>query len=298
MTTTAPQRPVPASLATAGHRGFGGVLRSEWIKLRSLRSTFWCSVIAVLISAGISGLAAFGISYSLTHPVEGAAPDSFPLKQVQPLLHTVVTAPTQLVALVIAVLGVLMIGGEYGTGMIRSTLAASPRRLAPLFAKIIVVAVAMMVVSAVAVLLSLLIGYVVLGANGLHADLGDGALWLSLGGDVLYLGLIAAFSVAVGSIIRNSAGGIATVVGVILVLPTVFTIIAGLINAAWLRNVGSLLPSEAGGRLAAYIPEGTKAGGEVAGVWTLEPWVGGLVLLAWVAVMAVLGAVLLRRRDA
>jgi ABC-2 type transport system permease protein len=279
-TTTAPRSGV----------SFIGILNSEWIKLMSLRSTIWCYSILVFLTVVIALL--FGALVSAEGmPADGAFEQTLAVQGV--------TASVGMSQLVIAVLGCLVITGEYGTGMIRSTLTAVPSRLPALFGKVVVFGGVTFVISLVSLAIAALICAPLLNGNGISVDLGDSAYWLAILGAAGYLTLVAVFSTAVGTIIRHSAGAIAAVLGVILVLPTILQIFAAITLSEAVANVSALLPSNAGARMFAYAGEGTMSGDPFGlGGLVLEPWQGGLVLLAWVAALLVLASVLLKRRDA
>jgi ABC-2 type transport system permease protein len=286
MSTTT--RAVPPSLQGAHGVTFPGVLHSEWVKLRSLRSTFWCSVVILVLSLALTTLLA------LVLPLQDL-PTTMPF---QAYAVQTVTSSTGFTALVAAVLGALVITGEFGTGMIRSTFAAVPARLPALFAKAIVVTVTVFVVAGVSVVLSLLLGAAIFGARGETLDLGDGAAWLSVLGDAGYLALVTTLALTIGALIRNSAGGIAVALGLILVVPTIVNLIAGLTRAVWAANLGEFLPSNAGTRMYGYHAADAPTTPLADGQLVLEPWQGLLVLLAWIVVLGVLASVLLKRRDA
>jgi ABC-2 type transport system permease protein len=264
---------------------FGGVLRSEWIKLISLRSTLWCYIILVLLTVGL------GLLYAATFTSDVPLGDQA-RQMVWVQAATLGIGFSQLVA---AVLGALMITGEYGTGMIRSTLTAVPTRTPALVAKALVFGVATFVVSLVSIVAAALVTIPVLSARGLHVDLGDGQSWWSLLGGAGSLALIGVLALAIGALIRNSAGGIATSLGLILVVPTIVQIFAQVTKAVWVSNFGAFLPNAAGARMYAYVASVTPPATDTV---VLDPWQGFLVLLAWVAVLFALAAVLLRRRDA
>jgi ABC-2 type transport system permease protein len=196
--------------------------------------------------------------------------------------------------LVVAVLGALVITGEYGTGMIRSTFTAVPRRLPALAAKALVFGVVTFVLTLVALLVGALLAAPILDGRGIHPDLGDSSVWLALVGAAGYLTLLGILAMAIGLIIRVSAGAIATALGLVLVVPIIFNLLASLTRADWARNVGAFLPSDAGGRGYAYQP----TGGVTDGILTLDGGQGLLVLAAWCVVAAVVGGVLVKRRDA
>jgi ABC-2 type transport system permease protein len=214
---TAPAVTSPPSLAGARRVSFGGVLASEWIKLRSLRSTFWCAVIILVLNVAVSPLLLAVLPSDRL--ASGTAATSFAVSAI--------TLGSGFTSLAAAVIGALTITGEFGTGMIRSTFAAVPKRLPALAAKAVVLGVAVFVVAAVSVALATLIVLGQASGRGLELDLG-GAFWLALLGDAGYLALIGLMALAVGAIIRNTAGAIATMVGLILVLPNVASLVSAL----------------------------------------------------------------------
>ena len=268
---------------------FAGILRSEWIKLTSLRSTIWCYGILVFLTISLALL--FGVSIG----IDGAALDR---DTAQTLAVQAATVSVSFSQLVIAVLGALVITGEYGTGMIRSTLTAVPTRLPALFGKVVVFGATTFVISLVAIVVSALMSAPLLAGNGIEADLTDPGYWAALVGAAGSLTLIGVFATAVGTIVRNSAGAIAAVLGTILVLPTIMQIFAAITAAEWVVNLGAFLPSNAGSRMYAYVSDAPAMDPFGIGGLVLEPWQGALVLAAWVAGLLVLASVLLKRRDA
>lgn len=283
MTTTA------TTTAPLSGVSFIGILHSEWIKLMSLRSTIWCYSILVFLTIGIALL--FGGAIS----VEGMGLDSFSQQALAVQGATVGVGMSQLV---IAVLGALVITGEYGTGMIRSTLTAVPTRLPALFGKIVVFGVVTFVVSLVSLVLAALLTAPLLAANGITADLSDPGYWSAIVGAAGYLALSGIFATAIGTIVRSSAGAIAIVLGVVLVLPTITQVFAFITMQEWVVNLNALLPSNAGSRMFAYVGDAQAVDPLGLGGIVLEPWQGGLVLLAWVIGLLALASVLLKRRDA
>jgi ABC-2 type transport system permease protein len=267
---------------------FAGLLRSEWIKLRTLRSTMWCLALVIVLSVGFAAL----VSGVLKLPAPAAA---IPTDTADQLLVTASTAGVGFSQLVAAVLGVLVISGEYTTGMIRSTFAAAPGRLGALFAKVVVLAVVVFVVALVAVAASVLVANGILVARGFNTDLGSSKVLLPLLGAAAYLALIAMLAFATGTLIRSSAGGIATIMGLLLVLPIALGIVAGLTPAKWVGNISALLPAASGAELYRYAESTTTT--VASGVIALNSWQGGLVLLAWVVVALAAASVLVKRRD-
>ena len=266
---------------------FGGILNSEWIKLRSLRSPFWSYGVVVFMTI------ALGLLLSVTLDTGGAPVDT---EFGQTLATQVATLGINFSQLVACVLGCLVITGEYGTGMIRSTLTAVPTRLPALYAKAIVFAVVTFVVSFVTIVITGLITAPLLNASsGVQVDFADPQYWLTLVGGAGYLALIGVFALAVGAIIRNSAGAIAIVLALILVVPTVLGLFAAITQQSWPMDVAAFLPNNAGALLFRYptgqtVPDGSSI--------VLETWQALLVLLGWVAGTLALASVLLKRRDA
>ena len=272
MTTIAPA-PAPSRTFIAAGSGlsFGGELRSEWIKLRTVRSTVWSYATVIVISLGLALL------MSSTITLEGTAPRS---EQVSWMIQ-VSAFGIVFGQLVVAVLGVLSISGEYSTGMVRSSLTAVPRRVPVLAAKAIVLFVCTYVVGLVSVVGSYLVAMPLMAGQGVSVSLTDPDLLLPLLTAALYLSLIAVFGLGVGTILRSGAGGIAATLGIILLLPTVLQVIP----APWVADVLPYVLSNAG--TASFALNGS-----------MEPWQNILIVLAWVAVVLAGAGALLKRRDA
>lgn len=281
--TKQPTSPAPTARArTATARlTFPGLVRSEWVKLWTVRSTYWILPLTVLAFVGISFMVAF-------FSTQDAAQDNgAPVMDASLLL----TPGVYFGQLAIVVLAVLTITGEYSTGMIRSTFAAAPTRLPALTAKLLVVLVVSFLTGAVATALTWLVTRPVLGDE--HAiDLATDETRRILLGAPLYLTGIALFGFALGLLLRHSAAALATVLGLLLVVETVFTAIPN----DFFRNTAPFLPGTAGQRVIAsqqFID--MTAFGDAP---QLTPWEGFGVLLAWGVVVLAVAAVLVRRRDA
>lgn len=270
---------------------FGGILRSEWIKLRTLRSTVWCYAIIVALTIGL------GLLLAVAMPSGGVTTQSTTpsAAEQQAAWLQATTLGIGFGELVSAVLGALVITGEYGTGMIRSTLAAVPKRIPALVAKAIVFGATTFAVALLALVATALITAPLMPAKNVHPDFGDSSFWLALVGGAGYLALIGVLGLAIGAIIRSSAGAISAALGLILVAPVVVQILAAVTRADWAQNLGSFLPSSAGGRMYSYAP---AASAPPEGIVALDPGQGLLVLVVWFAVAFAVGAVLLKRRDA
>src|SRR5699024_8331469 len=151
------------------HVTFPRVLRSEWIKFTSLRSTIWTIAVTLVVMVGFSALMAWGMSFAAEAP-DGQGP---PAADGSTMGAVAVVTSYGLAQIVMAVWGVLVISGEYSTGQIRSTLTAVPTRLPVLAAKGLLVALASFVVGAVGVALSVLVTAPILSPNDMSLDLGD-----------------------------------------------------------------------------------------------------------------------------
>lgn len=281
MTTAA--LPRPATIRPDARLGFGGILRSEWIKLRSLRSTWWSLGLILVLSIGLSLVMVTTITWE---PGVDAAADA----QTARTAAMVGLTFGQLIA---AVFGVLVVSGEYSSGMIRTTLAAVPTRLPVLAAKAVVLFAAVALTGLVTLFGAWAVVTPILAGQGLDVSLLDGGVAVALANGAAYLGLTALFAFGLGTVLRSAAGGIATALGVILVVPIVMPLLA--LAAPWAADVEPFMFSSAGSAMT-DIPGTTVA--DPAGGIVLEPWQGALVTLAWTAASLLLGALALRRRDA
>ena len=272
------------AVASAPHVSFPHLVRSEWIKFWTVRSTWWILPITVLMMAGLGWLVTWG---SRQVPPGGGRGGAEPIDAT--ILAGVMIALAQLT---IAVLAVLTITGEYTTGMIRTTLTADPRRLGALWAKTLVIVSVTFVVTTIGAALTWLLARWVVGDTS-SLDLANSETRRILLGAPLYLTGIALLAFALGALLRHSAAALATVFGLLLVIEGVW------VNLPWtfFHKTSPFLPGSAGGKIfstdAAIEASRAAATGPV-----LTPWVGYGVLIAWGVVMLAVASVLLRRRDA
>lgn len=252
------------------------VLRSEWIKLRSLRSTFATLIVAV---AALVGLGALFSGFVASHWDHMAAHERADFQPGMTSLRGYFLAQ-----LAVGVLGVLVVSGEYATGMIRATLAAVPARLPVLWAKAALFAAVTWVLTTAGAVTAFLLGQSLLSGKHLGASLGDPGELRQVMGVGLYLTVVGLLGVAIGALLRNTAGGIATVFGLLLVVP----VLAQALPGSWRDQVEQWLPSDAGQSLLALHRE----------AHTLAPWTGFAVFCGYAAVALAAAAVLLKRRDA
>lgn len=266
---------------------FPRLVRSEWIKLRSLRSTVWCYVILFVLNIAMSVLPALAANPQRRH-LTGDAANSMVV-----LINTI---NVNLTALVAAVLGVLIISGEYGTGMIRSTFAADPRRYGAVAAKALILAASTLAVSAVSVWIGVLASAPILSSQNIDVNLGNPDVFLPILGALVYVAMITLLAFGIGLLIRASAGGITIALGLLLVVPTILTAVAALTHQTWVANIVQFLPSHAGGQLYAY--QGGSQAADQGDTITLTAWQGFSVLAAEVIAVGVTAVILLKRRDA
>ncbi|MCB7137089.1 ABC transporter permease subunit [Cellulosimicrobium marinum] len=287
-TTLAPGATGPTATRTSPYRlTFGHVLRSEWIKFRSLRSTWWTLGITVVVMVGFALMFA-GIIRSMDSA--GMSAEEAGMGTADGVGIMVITIGYSFAQLAVAVLGALTMTGEYSTGMIRSTLSAVPRRLPALAAKMVIMGVVTAITTALAVGISYLVTYPILSGEGMTVDFGSSEDQRALVGVVLYLTTVALFSVAVGVLLRSSAGAIFTLVAVFFVLSMVLTLVQGFSGADWVQTVLNLLPASAG--------EQVVLGGGMSSPDAIDPWPGYAVLAGWTAALTVAAALVLKRRDA
>jgi ABC-type transport system involved in multi-copper enzyme maturation permease subunit len=259
-----------------GRATLASAVSSEWIKIRSLRSTWWTLLATVLFVAGLGTLFSAVHAHQYNHGN---------------IDFELIRDPTQvslrgifLGQLAIGVLGVLVISGEYTTGMIRASLTALPRRWPVLAAKGAVLGVLVFVVAEAATFAAFLLGQAALASTHVQASLSTpGALRACFGAGV-YLTIIGLLGVGLGFVLRTTAGGIATLVGVVLILP----LLAQALPSPYAADVTKYLPLSAGTQIISthLDPSG------------LSPWAGIGVAAAYAAVALAAGLYVLRRRDA
>lgn len=261
----------PRAAGTRGKVTLSGAFTAEWIKFRTLRSSWYglgAAVVAFVVLGGV-------IAYLTKTSVGVAAEDAVPSAVLQGFM---------LSELLIAVLGVLFVSGEYGTGMIRSTLAAVPSRVPVVVAKAGVFAAVVLIPMTATSVLTFLGAEAVLASSGHGYSLSDPTALRVVLGTAVYLTLIGLLGSALGWLLRSTAAGISALLGLLLVVPVLFQGLLG----SWGKTVGAYLPGVAGESFISSIrmPD------------TLTPWAGLAVLVAWVALALVAATVQLRRRDA
>lgn len=269
-------RSVPAGPARPP--GFGRLMLAEWTKLRSVRSTLWSVIAFVVVTIGFTSLvtALIAANWAQAQPADRAATVADPV-------GTILGTGLYFGQLAVCVLGVLTITGEYATGTIRASLLAVPRRLPMLAAKTVVFALVMLVIGEVVAVGSFFAGAAILHAHA-PVTLGDPGVARAVVGEGLYLAVLGMFSLAIGALLRHTAGAISAAIGVVFVLP----ILAGLLPGSWGHYVRDYLPAGAG----TMIVQARQAAEQV-----LSPWQGFGVFCAWTALLLAAAFYLLKRRD-
>ena len=267
--TTGPATPGPAPVPSLAVRA-RDVLACEWTKLVSVRSTFWTMLIAVVTPVAISALVAATLGSA---PQRGAP--------IDPLLPGLLSL--EYAVLSVAVLGVLAFSTEYGTGLIRTTFAAMPRRRAVLAAKAGVLGLVTMAAGELVAFVSFFLVQAILSGHHLGVSLSAPGVPGAVLAEGLLLFVVAMLGLAVGAIVRHTAGGIAAVIGVII-LPGILAVLP----APWGGRIGRFTLVDAAHQVTALHPATNL----------FAPALSLVVLLAWPALALLAAALMITRRDA
>jgi ABC-2 type transport system permease protein len=281
MTTTTPPVPGTARPARPGRsRPLGWDLtRSEWVKLGTVRSTYWTLLLTVVGMAGFGALltAAYARHYST---VGAAARHAF-----DPAAYSL--SGFFLAQLAIAVLGVVIITSEYATGSIRSTFTAAPQRARVLAAKATVFGASAAATGIASSFAAFFLGQALLARRGIETDISAPGSLRSVTGAGLYLALLGLLALGLGTLIRRTAGAIAAVVGLVIILPV---LVQGL-PPSWQAAITRYLPSVAGQAIIGrtkFTPPGHL----------LSPWAGFVLFCAYTSAVLTAAAITVNRRDA
>jgi len=281
MTTTSvtPARG-PAGPAAGRRAGFANLMRAEWTKIRSVRSPVWTLLIFIVVCVGLTALITW-LTASHWNGPQAASRDASALSDP---VGFILGTGVGLGQLAIAVLGVLVITTEYSTGVIRASLLAVPRRIPMLAAKAVVFAVLLLVVTEIVAFCSFFVGSAIMHAH-VPVSLGDPGVTRAVAGAGLYLTVLGLFAMAIGTMIRHTAGGISAAIGVVFVLP----ILSSLLPGNWGAHINAYLPAQAG----TLITHTHEVSGDL-----LSPWQGFGVLCIWAVLLLAAASYLLARRDA
>lgn len=273
--TTATSAAVPPRTAV-GRISITTVIRSEFTKLRSVRSTYWTLAILVVLTVGIGVLLC---AVTAAHWSKASASSRASFDPVSTSL-----AGFFLGQLIISVLGALTITSEYSTGMIRTTLAAQPHRVLAFLGKAAAFVIVALVVGMLTSFASFFVGQALLSSTHIGVTLGDHDVLRAVLGGGLFLAGCGLLAFGVGVILRNTAGTITLVAGILFVLP----IVANLLPSSWQDDVANWLPSNAGSRLLTLKHAAHQFG----------PWTGFAVFCGYIVIVLGVGLFLFVRRDA
>lgn len=254
------------------------VLNSEWIKMRTLRST-WITLVAIVLV-----IIAFGLISAMVSSGRISTQGGGPPRSLGPL--SLVLAGANLAVLIVAVMGAIVGAREFSTGMIRATFSAVPKRLPVLWSKLIVFTVVVLPIVAVSVAAVFFLGMRVLsGAGAATVAWSDDGVARSVLGTAFYIAGLGIIGLAIGVLLRTTAASIGVVIGAVIFLPAL---------------ASALLPDSWDGVLK-YLPSNSATaftGGSETGATLLTPGTGLMVFTAWIVLAIVGSAIVLTRRDA
>ena len=274
----------PAGLTGDGHAlaaraGFGGTLRSEWTKIRSVRSTYWTLLVLLVVSIGIGAAISAGTAANWSHM---GATDRATFDATQASIGGLF----YLGQLVIVVLGAIVLTAEYSTGMIRTSLTAMPRRVTVYAAKAVIFAAMALVATLIAAFIAFFLGQSLLTSTHASATLSQPNVLRAVIGSALYVTLCGLFAFAAGAVLRHTAATITSIIGLLFVIP----ILVHLLPHSWYIDIERWLPDAAGRAISATI------GGQDPHLFF--PWGQFTVFAVYTVILLVVGGVLFRRRDA
>jgi len=278
MATTTRQPPVLS--APSGRAGFGGTLRSEFTKIRSVRSTYWTLLALLAVSVGIGAAisAQTASGWSNTPPAARTPLDATQLS---------IAALLILGQLVIVVPGALVLTAEYSTGMIRTSLIAMPRRIVLYVAKAVAFAAVALAVSLATAFTAFFLGQSLLARTHYSATLAGHDVLRAVIGIALYITLCGLFAFAAAAIIRNTAATITAMIGLLFVLPVLVNLLP------WHNDLVRWLPSSAARAISATVWNSGPQNSHL-----FSPWGQFAVFAVYTAVLLVVGGILFRKRDA
>jgi hypothetical protein len=268
------------SVSRPAYRATGlRVLRAEWAKFWSLRSSWITLAVAVLLLL-VVGVVAAG-HYT---PQTASSSEQHHLISVGSNAVAISLSGLSLAQLAVGVLGVLFAAGEYSTGMIRSTLAAVPRRFPVLWSKMAVFGAVTLAVMTAAAFISFLLGEHLLSGQSIALTLSSSGVVRSLLGAGVFLALVGVLGVALGFLVRSVAGGIALLIGLMTLLPVLLNVLP----SSLADNISPYLPGNAGDSIFALTHDSTS----------LSPGAGLAVFAGWTALAVILAAYRLLQKDA
>jgi ABC-type transport system involved in multi-copper enzyme maturation permease subunit len=274
-TTTAPATSVAPDLPrSAGRVTLAGALRSEFTKIRSVRSTYWTLLAMFVVVVGFGALASAGAAHGPHGPYFDPTRQSL--------------AGLYIGQLIIGVLGVLVISSEYSTGMIRTTLTTNPHRGVMIAAKGIVFTVVALITSLITAFAAFFLGQALMSSDHISTTIGSPNVLRAVIGGALFLTACGVLAFGLGLLIRHSAGGIGAVVGLLFVV----TILVNFLPQSWQNHVDKWIPALAGGQLWMTTPN------PPGNTPMYGPWPSFAILCGYAAIAVAAAVILFRRRDA
>lgn len=249
------------------------VIQSEWTKIRTVSSTVWTLALSLVVTAALGAVISAVLNSQFNdQPVSqrltfDATNTSF--------------AGMELGQLAMVVFGVLVVGSEYTTGMVRTSLAAVPRRSTFMFSKIFVAGALALGVGLVTAFLSFFVGQALLGDHS--TTLGAHNVLRAVVGAGVYMCLIAVFSMGITMMLRSSMLSLG------ILMPFFFLVSNILAAVPKAKDVARYFPDQAGRKIMQVVPDNSAPYG---------PWTGLLIMALWVVAALVGGYLVLRERDA
>jgi ABC-2 type transport system permease protein len=274
-TTTGPAAGIALDLPrSAGRVTFGGALRSEFTKIRSVRSTYWTLLAMFVVVVGFGALASTGAAHGPHGPYFDPTRQSL--------------AGLYIGQLIIGVLGVLVISSEYSTGMIRTTLTTNPHRGVMIAAKGVVFTLVALVTSLVTSFAAFFVGQALMSSDHISTTIGSPNVLRAVIGGALFLTACGVLAFGLGLLIRHTAGGI----GAMTALLFVVTILVNFLPQSWQNHVDKWVPALAGGQLWMTGPQPPGS------TPMFGPWTSFAILCGYAAIAVSAAVILFRKRDA
>jgi len=264
---------------------FGGVLRSEVIRMFSLKSTGILLAIAVVLYVAIAVIGTWGIGSLLQSMGDVSEMEGMSSIAEPGFASETIGSGLVFSQLILGVLGVLLFSGEFTTGSAVSTFLASPRRLRVMSAKIVLIVLLTGLTQLASSLIAFVVAKPIAEKYNLVLEFGSQSFQSVLWYGTLAVIMAALIGLALGVLLRNSAGGITVLAGVFFVLPIIMAILGAIVD--WSQNISAFLPDQLGMSLAT--PLGTPT--------DLELWQQLSGIAGWIIIPLALGAVLLAKRD-
>lgn len=277
MSTQTTPPPAMHKALPPGRYGFFGLVRSEWTKIRTVRSTMWTIGVTIVLGIGIGALVcALTRSHWSSQNIGQRVSFDAPATSLIGLLFA---------QFAIGILGVLVISAEYSTGTIRATFSAAPNRSRVFAAKIVVFGVLSFIVAELTSFVAFFLGQFLLSSPATHATLSSPGAFRAVFGGGLFVCVLGLAAMGLGTIIRHTAGAISAFVAILLVLPIITAALPNQLS----QDIRKFMPDRIG--VDVLTTKGQDFG-------AFSPWVGLLILCIYAVVLLVIGASMLEKRDA